>query len=202
MTTPSSNHRPCRQKRLPATEYARRSRIPSWLTMSTRGGNAVTCSGLDHRSSVSETAPHISTFACYADTQIAMRCSCFATLAELAPDRAELAVSVGNILNLGESGQEPVKPIAVMREYVQALRALLAGEAVTLEGEIHRLRGAHMGFLQGVKIPIHSRALCVAPLPKRGQDSVASGRARDRPKARLHLRSRTRLRAFADLWTL
>ena len=78
-----------------------------------------------------------------------------ATLAELAPDRAELAVSVGNILNLGESGQEPVKPIAVMREYVQALRALLAGEAVTLEGEIHRLRGAHMGFLQGVKIPIH-----------------------------------------------
>jgi 5,10-methylenetetrahydromethanopterin reductase len=78
-----------------------------------------------------------------------------ATLAELAPDRTELAVSVGNILNLSESGHEPVKPIRVMREYVKALRALLAGETVTLEGEIHRLRGAHMAFLQGVKIPIH-----------------------------------------------
>src|ERR1700678_2317482 len=43
-----------------------------------------------------------------------------ATLAELAPGRTELAVSVGNILNLGESGREPVKPIKVMREYVYA----------------------------------------------------------------------------------
>jgi alkanesulfonate monooxygenase SsuD/methylene tetrahydromethanopterin reductase-like flavin-dependent oxidoreductase (luciferase family) len=78
-----------------------------------------------------------------------------ATLAELAPGRTELAVSVGNILNLGESGREPVKPIKVMREYVYALRALLAGEAVTVDGEMDRLRGAHMDFLQGVKVPIH-----------------------------------------------
>jgi 5,10-methylenetetrahydromethanopterin reductase len=78
-----------------------------------------------------------------------------ATLAEIAPERAEVAVSVGNILNLGESGHEPVRPIKVMREYVYALRALLAGDAVTLEGEIHQLRGAHMAFLEGIKVPIH-----------------------------------------------
>jgi 5,10-methylenetetrahydromethanopterin reductase len=78
-----------------------------------------------------------------------------ATLAELASGRTELAISVGNILNLGESGHEPAKPIRVMSEYVQALRRLLAGESVTLDGEIHRLRGAHMAFLQGVKVPIH-----------------------------------------------
>jgi 5,10-methylenetetrahydromethanopterin reductase len=78
-----------------------------------------------------------------------------ATLCELAPGRAMLAVAVGNMLNLAESGAEPVKPIKVMREYVQALRRLLAGEAVQLEGEVNKLRGAHMKFLKGVVVPIY-----------------------------------------------
>jgi 5,10-methylenetetrahydromethanopterin reductase len=78
-----------------------------------------------------------------------------ATLCELAPGRAMLAVAVGNMLNLAESGAAPVKPIKVIREYVQALRALLAGEAVQLEGEVNQLRGAHMKFLKGAAIPIH-----------------------------------------------
>src|ERR1700757_4459170 len=34
-----------------------------------------------------------------------------ATLNELAPGRAQIAVSVGNVLNLGESGVEAVKPV-------------------------------------------------------------------------------------------
>src|SRR5207237_856569 len=55
-----------------------------------------------------------------------------ATLCELAPGRAMLAIAVGNMLNLAESGAEPVKPVKVLREYVQALRSLLAGEAVQL----------------------------------------------------------------------
>jgi 5,10-methylenetetrahydromethanopterin reductase len=50
-----------------------------------------------------------------------------ATLGEIAPGRARLAVSVGNILNLGESGLEPVAPVRAIREYVEALRALHAG---------------------------------------------------------------------------
>jgi 5,10-methylenetetrahydromethanopterin reductase len=77
-----------------------------------------------------------------------------ATLNELSGGRAVLTMAVGNILNLGESGVEPVKPIKVMREYVAAMRALLAGEAVTLDGEVHRLRGAHMTFQKGAPIPI------------------------------------------------
>lgn len=77
-----------------------------------------------------------------------------ATLNELASGRAILAVSVGNILNLAESGVEPAKPIKVMREYVQALRGLLAGDAVQLEGEVNRLRGAHLEFQKGAAIPI------------------------------------------------
>jgi 5,10-methylenetetrahydromethanopterin reductase len=78
-----------------------------------------------------------------------------ATLCELAPGRARLAVAVGNMLNLAESGAEPVKPVKVMREYIQALRRLLAGEAVQLEGEVNKLRGAHMKFLEGVAVPIY-----------------------------------------------
>ena len=78
-----------------------------------------------------------------------------ATLCELAPARAMLAVAVGNMLNLAESGAAPVKPVRVMREYIGALRSLLAGEAVQLEGEVNKLRGAHMKFLKGAAVPIY-----------------------------------------------
>jgi 5,10-methylenetetrahydromethanopterin reductase len=78
-----------------------------------------------------------------------------ATLGEIAPGRVILTVSVGNILNLGESGITPDKPIRIMREYVEALRALWRGEPVTLEGEAHTLRGAKMAFAQGRQFPIY-----------------------------------------------
>jgi 5,10-methylenetetrahydromethanopterin reductase len=77
-----------------------------------------------------------------------------ASLNEMSSGRAMLALAVGNILNLAESGVEPIKPIKVMREYVQALRGLLAGEAVRLEGEVHRLRGAHLAFQKRTGIPL------------------------------------------------
>lgn len=77
------------------------------------------------------------------------------TLGELAQGRVILNVSVGNILNLGESGIEPRKPIRIMREYVQVLRALWAGKPVTHEGELHKLRGAKMAFDQGRQYPIY-----------------------------------------------
>ena len=46
------------------------------------------------------------------------------TLGELAKGRVILTVSVGNILNLAESGVVPLKPVKIMRDYVEALRAL------------------------------------------------------------------------------
>ena len=78
-----------------------------------------------------------------------------ATIAEFAQDRVILNVSVGNILNLAESGMEPVKPIRVMREYVEAIRALWTGEPVTQDGELHKLRGAKMVFAKGQQYPIY-----------------------------------------------
>jgi 5,10-methylenetetrahydromethanopterin reductase len=77
------------------------------------------------------------------------------TLGEFANGRVILNVSVGNILNLGESGVEAVKPIRIMREYVEVLRALWAGKPVTHEGALHKLRGAKMVFDQGRQYPIY-----------------------------------------------
>jgi 5,10-methylenetetrahydromethanopterin reductase len=77
------------------------------------------------------------------------------TLGELAPDRVVLTVSVGNILNLAQSGIEPEKPIRIMREYVEALRALWRGKPVEQEGALHKLKGANMAFGAGRQYPIY-----------------------------------------------
>jgi 5,10-methylenetetrahydromethanopterin reductase len=77
------------------------------------------------------------------------------TLGELAPGRVILNVSVGNLLNLSESGVEPTHPIGVMRDYVGALRGLWAGAPVAHEGRLHKLRGAKMAFDQGRQYPIY-----------------------------------------------
>jgi 5,10-methylenetetrahydromethanopterin reductase len=78
-----------------------------------------------------------------------------ATLGELAPGRVVLNVSVGNLLNLSESGVEPEHPITVMRDYVEKLRALWAGTPVNHEGKLHKLRGAKMAFDRGRQHPIY-----------------------------------------------
>lgn len=78
-----------------------------------------------------------------------------ATLAEIAPGRLALAVSVGNLLNLSESGVEPVAPLRVMREYAETLRTLQAGEVARQEGRIHQLRGAKMAFGAGHRYPLY-----------------------------------------------
>jgi 5,10-methylenetetrahydromethanopterin reductase len=78
-----------------------------------------------------------------------------ATLNELAPGRIRIAVSVGNLLNLGESGREAIKPVQAIRDYVDNIRALMSGQSVHREGPIETLRGAHMEFGKGVEIPIY-----------------------------------------------
>src|ERR1700680_1907023 len=78
-----------------------------------------------------------------------------ATLGEIAPGRARLVVSVGNLLNLSESGVEPVVPIRVMREYVEAVRGLHHGAVARQEGRVHQLRGAKMVFDAGARYPLY-----------------------------------------------
>ncbi len=77
-----------------------------------------------------------------------------ATLAELAPGRIGVAVAVGNLLNLKESGHEPVKPVRAIGEFVEDLRALWAGETVKRMALNYTLDGARMAFAPPEPIPI------------------------------------------------
>jgi len=79
-----------------------------------------------------------------------------ASLAEFAPDRMGLCVSVGNLLNLAESGWTEVpNPVRTLREYIDALRALRRREVVRQEGAIHKLLGAKMEMDGGGEYPLY-----------------------------------------------
>ncbi len=78
-----------------------------------------------------------------------------ATLEELAPGRVAVAVSVGNLLNLKESGHEPVRPVAAIGNMVSDLRALWTGERVLREAPAYRLDGAYMNFAPSAPLPIY-----------------------------------------------
>lgn len=78
-----------------------------------------------------------------------------ATLAELAPGRISVAVAVGNLLNLAESGHQPVKPVRAIGEFVEDLRALWAGDTVEREALGYTLAGARMAFAPPRPIPVY-----------------------------------------------
>src|SRR4030081_1068726 len=58
-----------------------------------------------------------------------------ATLDEVAPGCAAIAVGPGNPLFLAESGRSVDKPVRAVREFTQALRRLWSGEPAHVEGE-------------------------------------------------------------------
>src|SRR3954467_1189009 len=84
------------------------------------------------------------------------------TLGELSNGRVILNISVGNILNLSESGVEPKKPIRVMREYFESLRALWAGGPVAQNGELKPSRSPKQSNVhsqcrqQGLSCPLEA----------------------------------------------
>lgn len=60
-----------------------------------------------------------------------------ASLLELAGDRVVMGLGAGVKARVDRTGVEYAKPLAAMRESVEIVRGMLAGEAVTLEGEVH-----------------------------------------------------------------
>lgn len=82
-----------------------------------------------------------------------------ATLAELAPGRVGVAVGVGNPLFLEECGQPLARPIRVVREYIDCLRALWQAEPVRYDGDIFRLAGARLAFRPPAPIPVYIAAM-------------------------------------------
>jgi 5,10-methylenetetrahydromethanopterin reductase len=82
-----------------------------------------------------------------------------ATLDEVAPGRAAIAVGSGNPLFLAESGRAVEKPVRAIREFTEALRRLWAGEAVHADGEFVRLAGARLAFKPSAPIPVYVAAM-------------------------------------------
>ena len=82
-----------------------------------------------------------------------------ATLDELAPGCAAIAIGTGNPLFLAESGRAIEKPVSAVREFTQALRRLWSGEAVHVDGEFVRLAGARLAFKPSAQIPIYIAAI-------------------------------------------
>ena len=82
-----------------------------------------------------------------------------ATLDEVAPGCAAIAVGTGNPLFLAESGRSVDKPIRAVREFTQALRRLWSGEPAHVEGEFVRLSGARLAFAPSGPIPIYVAAI-------------------------------------------
>ena len=82
-----------------------------------------------------------------------------ATLDEVAPGRAAIAIGTGNPLFLQESGRAVEKPVRAMREFADALRRLWTGESVHADGEFVKLAGARLAFTPSAAIPIYIAAI-------------------------------------------
>ena len=82
-----------------------------------------------------------------------------ATLDEVAPGCAAIAIGAGNPLFLAEAGRAIEKPVRAMREFTEALRKLWTGEAVHVDGEFVRLAGARLAFKPSAPIPIYIAAI-------------------------------------------
>lgn len=78
-----------------------------------------------------------------------------ATLDELSGGRAVLGISSGDPTFLATVGVEPHRPIATVREAIQIVRRLLAGERVDFTGEIFNCRGARLRFRPDGRVPIY-----------------------------------------------
>lgn len=68
-----------------------------------------------------------------------------ATLDELAPGRVVLCVATGAPNDLADAGVEPARPLRALRETVEVVRLLLAGEPVTYKGELFHVAGRRLG---------------------------------------------------------
>jgi alkanesulfonate monooxygenase SsuD/methylene tetrahydromethanopterin reductase-like flavin-dependent oxidoreductase (luciferase family) len=75
-----------------------------------------------------------------------------ATLARMFPGRVHLGLGHGVLEWMEQVGARAESPMTLLREYVQAVRSLLAGETVTSEGRYVQLRDVKLGWLQSAPV--------------------------------------------------
>jgi len=83
-----------------------------------------------------------------------------ATVGQLSDGRFVLGIGTGGYgPRFWASVGMPDRPVAVMRDYLTVVRALLAGEKVTYEGPALRLQDASLGFGGLPRVPVYLGAL-------------------------------------------
>jgi alkanesulfonate monooxygenase SsuD/methylene tetrahydromethanopterin reductase-like flavin-dependent oxidoreductase (luciferase family) len=70
-----------------------------------------------------------------------------ATIERLFPGRARLAFGHGLQKWMGQAGVRAESPVTLLREYLEALKRLLAGERVTVQGRYVKLDGVQLDWL-------------------------------------------------------
>lgn len=78
----------------------------------------------------------------------------FATLESMFPGRTRIAVGHGVQSWMQQAGAAVASPMTLLREYVTALRELLAGETVTVEGRYVRLSDVRLEFPPTQRMPV------------------------------------------------
>jgi alkanesulfonate monooxygenase SsuD/methylene tetrahydromethanopterin reductase-like flavin-dependent oxidoreductase (luciferase family) len=78
-----------------------------------------------------------------------------ATLARLFPGRITVGLGHGVLDWMGQVGARAESPMTLLREYVGAVRALLAGEQVSVDGRYVRLREVTLGWPPDVAPGVH-----------------------------------------------
>jgi alkanesulfonate monooxygenase SsuD/methylene tetrahydromethanopterin reductase-like flavin-dependent oxidoreductase (luciferase family) len=141
-----------------------------------------------------------------------------ATLANLAPGRFLAGLGHGMADWMEQIGALPERPVRQLEEYSRALRALLAGDVVTQQGDYVRLRDVQLAFppavappvLLGVRRPFGLRAsgrsadgtILAEPTPpayiRAARDEIERGRAAAGRTDPHHLVAFVRTRLDAD----
>ncbi|MEU0084363.1 LLM class flavin-dependent oxidoreductase [Streptomyces sp. NPDC006274] len=100
-----------------------------------------------------------------------------ATLHRLFPGRVTLAVGHGVQDWMGQVGARAESPLTLLREYLAAMRALLNGERVTMEGRYVKLDGVALGWPPPTVPPVLAGA--VGPRSVRLTGEAADGTVLD-----------------------
>ncbi|MFE1531520.1 LLM class flavin-dependent oxidoreductase [Streptomyces albidoflavus] len=82
-----------------------------------------------------------------------------ATLHRMFPGRAMLAVGHGVQPWMGQTGARVESPMTLLREYLHALRALLGGERLTVDGRYVRLDDVALDWPPTAPAPVHAGGL-------------------------------------------
>jgi len=92
-----------------------------------------------------------------------------ASLAEIAPDRVVCGIGAGDKVTLTMIGLTWRKPLAHVRECVQAVRTLTAGGVLNLDGKAFKVKGARLNYKSPSEIPVYIGAQGPAMLRLAGE---------------------------------